>query len=84
MWSDHKMMSSVHVEILPDGRMTPENAAAYCGLAKQTMAQMRCTGNGPVFTKVGRRAFYFRSDLDAWIKARRFRSTGDNVIGGEA
>jgi predicted DNA-binding transcriptional regulator AlpA len=55
---------------------TPE-AAQYVGLAVQTLATMRTTGDSPPFIKFGRRVMYDRKDLDAWILARRRRSTSD-------
>lgn len=64
----------VKVVSLPDGRMDTRNAAAYVGLSEKTLAMMRCAGNGPQFVKRGR-VFYFKDDLDAWIKAGRALST---------
>jgi len=64
-------MSDMHtpnVLILPDGRMDAKNAATYCGLSVKTLAIKRCNGNGPKFTKKGR-VFYYRDDLDEWIKS---------------
>jgi excisionase family DNA binding protein len=57
--------------------LTTEQAARYVGLAKQTLAEMRVKGNGPPFYKSGRRVVYKPSDLDAWLAARRRRSTSD-------
>jgi len=63
------------VNVLPDGRLDTENAAAYLGLKPKTLAQMRCDGSGPKFIKRGR-IFYFKEDLDAWIDgAERCQST---------
>lgn len=57
----------------------PENlAAAHCGLAPATMATLRCRGGGPPYFKIGRRVVYARDDLDAWLAARRVRSTADS------
>ena len=64
------------LKILPDGRMDPKNAAAYLGLAMQTLANKRSDGTGPKFVKRGR-IFYYRADLDAWLRAGRARSTAD-------
>ena len=63
------------VEMFPDGRMTPANAAAYLGLTMKTLAMKRCYGTGPKFVKRGR-VFYYRDDLDAWLIATRTASTG--------
>lgn len=42
-------------------------AAEYIGLAKQTIADLRVKGGGPMFCKMGRSVRYKREDLDAWI-----------------
>jgi predicted DNA-binding transcriptional regulator AlpA len=54
-----------------------EDAGAYVGLAVQTLARMRVSGEGPHFHKLGRRVVYSRADLDAWVAARKRRSTSD-------
>ena len=66
----------ITVTVLPDGRMDTKNAAAYLGFAVKTLTMMRCYGTGPKFVKRGR-IFYFRADLDAWIKEGRARITGE-------
>ncbi len=58
---------SVDIQILPDGRMDPKNAALYLGCSIKTLAMMRCTGKGPKFTKK-LKIFYSKSDLDDWLK----------------
>jgi Helix-turn-helix domain len=57
--------------------LTTTQAGQYVGLAVQTLATMRTTGDSPPFIKFGRRVMYDRKDLDAWILARRRRSTSD-------
>jgi len=64
------------VEILPDGRMTTANAAAYIGLSVGTLENKRIDGTGPKFVKAGR-VFYYREDLDEWLRARRVSSTAE-------
>ena len=54
-----------------------KDAASYIGLAAQTLAKMRVTGDSPPFYKVGRQVLYDRADLDAWLAERRRRSTSD-------
>ena len=58
---------AVDVVILPDGRMDRKNAARYLGLAVKTLAMHATRGTGPNFIKRGR-VFYFRDDLDDWLK----------------
>jgi hypothetical protein len=71
------MPESIHtpsVIVLPDGRMTPKDAATYCGLSVKTLAIYRSQGIGPTFVKRGR-IFYFRDDLDAWMLGGKATST---------
>ncbi|WP_305825832.1 helix-turn-helix domain-containing protein [Massilia brevitalea] len=45
-------------------------AAAYLGLAPQTLAQWACSGRGRLpMVKVGRKVQYKKTDLDAFIVA---------------
>ncbi len=53
-------------------------AADYIGLAVQTLAKMRVSGESPPFYKLGRQVLYDRSDLDEWVSARKRRSTSDS------
>ena len=67
-------IESTSVFVLPDGRMDAKNAAAYCGLTVKTLAIKRSQGTGPKFRKLGK-IFYFREDLDAWLKGGVVNST---------
>ena len=53
------------------------DAAVYVGLAQQTLAKMRVTGDSPPFYKVGRQVLYDKADLEGWLSVRRRRSTSD-------
>jgi len=46
-------------------------AAKIVHQKRSTLATWRATGRGPAFIKLGRRVFYSRADLDAWIASRR-------------
>jgi hypothetical protein len=46
-------------------------AAKIVHQKRSTLATWRATGKGPVFIKLGRRVFYSRADLDAWIATQR-------------
>jgi len=63
----------------PGGKrmLIAEDAAAYLGLATQTLAKLRLSGDSPPYFKVGRRVLYDRDELNAWLAARRRRSTSD-------
>ena len=65
-----------NIKVLLDGRMDTESAAAYLGLAIKTLAMRRCDGTGPKFVKRGR-VFYYRDDLDEWLRAGRVGSTAE-------
>jgi predicted DNA-binding transcriptional regulator AlpA len=65
----------------PTSRLKVEDAAAYLGLSASTLNKLRVFGGGPVFLKLGRRVAYDVTDLDAWLNAKRRRSTSDT---GEA
>ncbi len=58
--------NEIEFSIFPDGRLDAENASAYLGISKKTLAMKRCEGTGPQFIKRGR-IFYFKDDLDEWI-----------------
>jgi len=64
------------IDLLPDGRMDTKNAAAYLGLSPHTLAIRRSEGTGPKFVKCGR-VFYYKDDLDEWLRAGRVSSTAE-------
>lgn len=56
------------VQMLPDGRMDPENAANYLGMSVHTLAKWRSAGEGPRYIKPGGgKIFYYQEDLDQWL-----------------
>jgi hypothetical protein len=61
----------VKVRILPDGRMTRGDAALYLGHQPKTLAMWSLQGKGPRSLKVGGRVFYFKEDLDAFIRGAK-------------
>lgn len=48
--------------------LTTDDAAAYIGLAGQTLRQMRHEGRGPRYVRLGRTIRYRVVDLDAYLK----------------
>jgi predicted DNA-binding transcriptional regulator AlpA len=54
-----------------------QNAAKWVGLSASTLAKLRLTGNGPAYSKLGRRVVYRIDDLDKWIASHRHRSTSE-------
>ena len=65
--NDLESVDQVRVRILPDGRMTRKDAAAYLGRKPKTLAMWELEGKGPKSVKVGGRRFYFKDVLDAYI-----------------
>ncbi|MBV9497464.1 MAG: type IV secretion system DNA-binding domain-containing protein [Acidobacteria bacterium] len=59
-------------------RLPAADAAPYLGLAVQTLAKFRVTGESPPYIKVGRSVFYEKVELDKWLDERRRRSTSDS------
>ena len=58
--------------------LSTHQAAAFLGLSPRTLERYRVTGEGPAFSKLGRRVCYARADLDVWVNGRRRRSTSDD------
>ncbi len=58
----------VRVRLLPDGRMDRNNAAKYINRAPKTLAIWAMDGKGPPVHKSGGRCFYYKDDLDAFIR----------------
>lgn len=83
-------MSSVTEQNVPQSG-TPINnracdthaAAAFLGLAAQTLRKLRITGDGPPFLKLGRAVRYRPTDLEAWLSARVMTSTSDRKDGSQ-
>ncbi|MBT4043522.1 MAG: DNA-binding protein [Rhodospirillaceae bacterium] len=61
-------VEKVRVRVLPDGRMSRDNAARYLGYEAKTLAMWALEGKGPKSLKVGGRVFYFKDTLDAFIR----------------
>ena len=63
--------------------LTSPQAAAQLGVQPQTLRKWRCDGTGPRFVRLGTgrrsRAAYRLSDLEAWLEARSFTSTAEEV-----
>lgn len=57
--------------------LNAQKAADWTGLSTSTLAKLRLTGNGPTYSKLGRRVVYRLVDLETWIEAHRFNSTSE-------
>jgi hypothetical protein len=75
-----QLLGTTSAAALPALRMVDTiGAAAYTGLAAQTLEILRLKGNGPAYAKLGRSVRYDIADLDTWIDAAKRRSTSQNV-----
>lgn len=58
-------------------RFTRKEAAEYIGVKAQTLGLWAISGKyGLPFVKVGRKVYYRRDDLDAWLRSRTVTHTG--------
>lgn len=63
-------VAPVRVRVMPDGRMTRQDAARYLGRAPKTLAMWAIDRTGPRFIKVGGRVFYYQAELDNFIQGK--------------
>lgn len=62
----------------PRRLLTPKQAAERLGLAVQTLAKRRCSGDSPEFYKIGAAVRYDAEKIEAWLeKQPRRTSTSD-------
>ncbi len=54
-------------------------AAGYLGIGASTLNRMRVSGEGPRYSKLGRRVVYDPADLDSWVEERKRRFTGEST-----
>jgi predicted DNA-binding transcriptional regulator AlpA len=66
-------------DLVEHRRLRTRAAAHYLGYAESTLEKKRITGEGPPFIRLGRAVVYDTRDLDAWLAARRARSTSDHA-----
>jgi hypothetical protein len=65
---DNGSVIQVRVRVLPDGRMSRDDAARYLGHSPKTLAMWQCQGKGPPSVLVGGRRYYYKADLDAFVR----------------
>jgi hypothetical protein len=68
---DALMIEQPRVRVLPDGRMTRQDSARYLGLKEKTLAMWALQKKGPRLVRVGGRVFYFKDDLDRFIRGEK-------------
>ncbi|MGP5614581.1 helix-turn-helix transcriptional regulator [Corynebacterium variabile] len=52
-------------------RMTSKETAPYIGASESTLRYWRACDEGPRSYRIGRRTFYDREDVDAWLAAQK-------------
>jgi len=57
-------------------------AAAFLGLAPQSMRNMRCYKKGPIYHKLGSRIVYRVCDLEAYLARHRINPSTQQETGG--
>lgn len=62
--------------------LTPNEAAVRLGFHVASLANLRSSGRGPAYFKVGRYVRYDESDLAEWMRSRRFTSTSQESAVG--
>jgi hypothetical protein len=55
----------------PNDALNEGDAARFLGISPSFLSKRRCTGDGPLFVKYGKRVVYLRADLERWRDARR-------------
>lgn len=53
---------------MKDELLTVPEAAEYLRLSVNTLSYFRQTNRSPKYGKLGRRIFYRKADLDAWVE----------------
>jgi hypothetical protein len=56
-------------------------AAAYLNVSRSMLAKRRLTGDGPSYSKLGKRVIYALVDLDKWVAELKRRSTSEGSVG---
>lgn len=56
-------------------KLTTKEAAEYLGLKPGTLDIWRCTKHtpAPAYTKIGRKVYYLKRELDAYIESQTVR-----------
>jgi excisionase family DNA binding protein len=55
--------------------LTQKQLAEQLDVSQRTLERMRTEGNGPSFSRAGRRIMYHAADVESWLRANRFSST---------
>ncbi len=69
MKSDQRPQRAIPAD--PEAALLPTEAALLLGLSPRTLEGLRFKGEGPPYFRIRRGVRYRRSDVVAWIEARR-------------
>lgn len=53
-----------------------KQAACYIGMSTGYLKQKRSDGEGPLYSRVGKRVVYLKKDLDAFLHEHKIVTTG--------
>ncbi len=70
-------IEQVRIRVMPDGKVSRKDAAAFLGRAPKTLAEWSVAGRGPKPIRVGGRCFYKLEELQAFAQ-------GDAAVQGKA
>lgn len=57
----------ITIKVLPDGRVSARDAAAYLGMKQSTLRKWRCIGRGPAWMTLDGRAYYKLAGLQEYV-----------------
>jgi predicted DNA-binding transcriptional regulator AlpA len=60
----------------PKRLMTVEQVEEEYGLNKKNLERWRSAGEGPPYSKIGKRVFYQRAELEKFVEENRILTTG--------
>ena len=70
--------AGLHEGVTPlDQWLTQKTLCAMLDVSERTLERMRAEGNGPRFSKAGKRVLYRAADVEAWLAERSFVSTAE-------
>lgn len=56
--------------------MNQKQAAGYIGMSTGYLKKKRSDGEGPIYSRVGKRVIYRKEDLDAFLNEHQVTTTG--------
>ncbi|OBC08984.1 hypothetical protein A5784_06300 [Mycobacterium sp. 852013-50091_SCH5140682] len=64
---------------MPD-RLTLAETSKYLNIPENTLRWWRSSGEGPRSYSLGRKVFYDRTDLDAWVSAQKAQTVRGGAL----